>query len=61
MPKQNYIYTFKSKNSRSIQDTLRVIYTRITLPQKTIIKLSNKHEAPVFKPHSEKRETHMVS
>lgn len=55
-----FIYIFKSKNSRSIEGRLRVIYTRIALPQKKFIKLNNRYVAPVFKSDSEKREAHMV-
>ena len=61
MPKQNYIYTFKVKtvSQSSNPEYIKSIYTGIALPQKTIIKLDNKQEAPVFKPDlGEKANTH---
>lgn len=39
----------------------RIIYVGIAISQKTIIKLDDMYEILVFKPNSERKETHMMS
>lgn len=49
----------KTVGQSSNPEYIKSIYTGIALPQKTIIKLDNKQEAPVFKPDlGEKANTH---